>query len=826
MEPQPRAWPVFSGIAPFLADDYMRRPETGKGPWDALHPGRTVILGPGGDPGTPASSYGGTGKTQLAAAFATKLWTAGELDLLVWLYAGSRDSIMTGYAQALADIRVAALPGKPEAAAARFLTWLAGTGRRWLVVLDDLAEPADAERLWPQGPGGQVLVTTRLAGLSPSPATPGSTGQDAPHPAPGQQAIAVPAFSQREAIDYISAQLNEDPFQAAGSVDLAIALDCLPAGLALAVAYLHDSGQDCRSYRLAGAQRKQDLADMIPSDPLAPFWILAIDRAMQFAPRELAWPALKLAAVLGPAWIPGAVLTSSAACAYVTGRPGGRRGDQADLRAAFENLARLGLLRIDPDDEVRTVLVPAVLQFSVRQAMTPAELRQTVQAAASAVRESWPEGSGQADLEQALRDCVTSVRRCDELALWHPDGHPLLVRFGRSLDDARMAETAVAYWRGLARRSAEVLGARSAFTLQIRERLASSATAAGHSDEAVGLREGLAADLDKAVGWIDPQAITARASLAVALRAVGRLSEAISLSERVAADSDLVFGPAHLQTTESLRELGSAYRDAQRYPEAIRVLQRCLAVREQTIGLMHPETISARHDLAEAYRRASRADEAILLYQKTLARVANAVNATNADAVAAREILAIAYYQAGRADDAAATFEQALGEWERVPGAGPGDTIAARANLAAIYCLSGRLKEAIPLYESELADLERVSGPGHPDTLRARWNLAAAYHRAKRLPEAVALGEATLADCEQILGPGHWETLTARANLAHAYHAVGRLKRASAQFDRALRDCERSLGPDDTLTEAVRALRKRYLAGRQGAAPIIAPPRT
>jgi tetratricopeptide (TPR) repeat protein len=824
MQPQPRAWPVFSGRVPFLADGYMRRPETGKGPWDGLHPGLTVVLGPDGDPSASASWSGGTGKTQLAAAFANKLWVAGELDLLVWLYAGNRDSIVTGYAQALADIRVAAPPGQPEAAAARFLTWLAETGRRWLVVLDDLAEPADAEGLWPHGPSGQLLVTTRLAGLSPRPATPGVTRPDGPPPAAEQRRIAVPAFSQREAIDYITAQLNEDPFQAAGSVDLAIALGCLPAGLALAVAYLRDSGQDCRHYQRASAQRKQELADLIPSDPLVPFWILALDRAMQFAPRELAWPALKLAAVLGPAWIPGSVLTSSAACAFVTGRPAVTRGDQASLRAAFENLARIGLVRIEPDDEIRTVLVAAALQSSVRQTMTPAELGQTIQAAADAVSESWPEGTAQPELEQALRDCATSVMRCDERALWHPDGHRLLVRVGQSLDAASMPETALGYWRDLARRSAKELGARSPFTLQIRDRLASAATAAGHADEAVGLRADLAADLDKAVGWIDPRAITARASLAVALRAVGRLSEAISLSERVAADSDLVFGPADAHTTESLRELGSAYRDAERYPEAIRVSQRCLAVREQTIGLMQAETISARHHLADVYLRAGRAEEAISLYQQALARVESTGSAAHPEAVTARENLAAACYRAGRTDEAAAAFERALAEWQRVPGAGPGHTIAARANLAAIYCLSGRLKEAIPLYESEVADLERVSGPDHPDTLRARWNLAAACHRAKRLPEAVQLGEATLADCERVLGPGHRETLTSRANLAHAYHAAGQLKRASAQFDRALRDCERSLGPDDPLTDTVRALRKRYLAGRQGAAPIIAAP--
>ena len=815
----------MSGTVPSLADGHIWRPETGQGPWDALRPGRTVVLGPVGDLRAPARFRGGTGKTQLAAAFALKLWAAAELDLLVWLNAGSRDSIITGYARALADIAVAAPPGKPEAAAARFLTWLADTGRRWLVVLDGLAESADAEGLWPHGPSGQVLVTTGTAGLSPRSATSGSPRRDAPPPAAEQLAIAVPAFSPREAMNYISVRLNDDPYQAGGSLDLAIAADCLPVGLALAATYLLDSGQNCRQYGLACHRYGQDWAERTAADPLTPFWLLAVDRARQFAPAGLAWPALKLAAVLGPAGIPRAVLTSPAACAFVTGRHVVTDGDQASLRAAFGNLQRLGLVTIEPDDEIRTVSVPAAIQSSVQQAITPVELRRIVRVAADAICESWPESGAQADLEQAFRDCATSVRRCDDLALWGQGCHPLLVKVGQSLDDAQLAETALIYWRDLARRSADYIGARSPATLQLREHIASAAEAASRINEAISLREELAVDIDEIAGPTHPQAITSRASLAVALRTAGRLSDAISLSERLVAASELVFGPAHEQTAERLRELGSAYGDAGRYPDAISAFQRCLALREQATGLMHPQTISARHHLAEAYRRADRDKETIRLYLEALTKVENAVGAAHPEAVTARENLAIAYYYAGRTDEAAATFERALADWTRVNGAGPADTIAARANLAAIYCLSGRLKEAIPLYESEVADLDRIRGQSHPETLRARWNLAAACHRAKRLPEAIRLGEATLAACEQILGPGHWETLTARANLAHACHAAGLLKRASAQFDRALRDCERSLGTEDPLTSAVRELRKRYLAGRQGAAPIIAPPK-
>ena len=821
MEPQRRTWPIQSGTVPVLAEGFTWRPETGGGPWEELRPGATIVVGPDNDARSAAGRRGGTGKTQLAAAFARRLWMAGNLDLLVWVDAGSRDRLVAGYAKALGDIRIAAPPGKPEAAAARFLSWLGTTSRRWLVVLDGLADPADAQGLWPHGPGGQTLVTTLLGGLNPKIPRPGRAERNAPQPQ--QLSIALPPFSQREALQYLTDRLNDDPYQAAGALDVAAILDCLPAGLDLSVTYLLDTGQDCRQYRLASERYRRDWADWIGTNPLASAWMLAVDRASQLAAGGLPWRALKLIAVLGAAGIPGAVLTSTASAAYIVGRNAVSAADQASVRAVFGDLERVGLVRIEPDDEIRTVHVAAVIQSSVRQAMGPTELRRAVQVAADAICECWPDDS-QLELLQALRDCATSLRRSDDLALWEPGRHPLLVQAGESLDEAQMVDTALAYWRDLAGRSAKQHGVNSPHTWDLRERLASAATAADRGDEAIGLREDLCADIDEIEGPASPEAIAARASLAIAYRTAGRLDEAIRLGSRVAAESDQVLGAAHPERRRSLRELGRAYCEAGLYREAIDVLQRCLALHAQTIGTMQPETVSVRGLLADAYRRAGRASDSIAIYTEALAQVENAVGATRRDSITAREDLAMACYLAGRAGEAATTFERALADWRRIPGSNPASTVGARSSLAAIYCLNGRPREAIPMLQSLQADLEQVCGHAHPDTLRARWNLAAALHLARRLPEAVELGEGALADCEVALGMGHRETLTTLANLAHAYHATGRLKRASAYFDRALRDCERAVGPDDPLTVAVRDLRQRYLAGRQGLAPIIAPP--
>ena len=152
---------VRSGEVPPLADCFSTRPETVPGLADALVPGRPVILT---GPEARRHQYdwpGGTGKTQLAVYLAESLWRARQVELLVWVTATSRASVLASYAQAFADRAGTAPAGDAETAAARLVGWLATTGQRWLVVLDDVTAPADLEGLWPQGPAGRVVVTTR-----------------------------------------------------------------------------------------------------------------------------------------------------------------------------------------------------------------------------------------------------------------------------------------------------------------------------------------------------------------------------------------------------------------------------------------------------------------------------------------------------------------------------------------------------------------------------------------------------------------------------------------------------------------------------------------
>src|SRR5579863_10779359 len=139
-------WPVRSGAIPPLADGFISRMETAADLAAALIPGATVVLGPGRAPGGRSGDWlASSGKTQVAAGLAESLWQAGKLDLLIWVDATSRAAVLSGYVAAAVAASSTDPAGDAETVASRMVNWLAKTSRPWLLVLDDLTDPADLE---------------------------------------------------------------------------------------------------------------------------------------------------------------------------------------------------------------------------------------------------------------------------------------------------------------------------------------------------------------------------------------------------------------------------------------------------------------------------------------------------------------------------------------------------------------------------------------------------------------------------------------------------------------------------------------------------------
>jgi len=741
---------VRSGAVPPLADSFSARPETAPGLADALLPGRLIVLT---GPEARRQRYdwpGGTGKTQLAAYLAESLWRAREVELLVWVTATTRASVLTGYAQAFADRAGAAPAGDAETAAARFAGWLATTSQRWLVVLDGVAAPADLEGLWPQGPAGRVVVTTRspmvLQGM-PSPLV-----------------LPIGAFSSHEALTYLMARLSTDPDQRVGAVDLLEDLGREPLALAQASATIASSGLTCRDYRDLFARRKDQIARAIGGEPSAKAvtWTLSVEQADQLLPGRMAQPCLALAVLLDCHGIPGEVFSTPAACEFIGGHGNGDAPDPKRSGGALRSLERTGLLTIDPASAARTVRVHPVVQAAARSA-TPQPMRdQAARAAARALLQAWPADGGQPPLADALRSCAASLQQAAAESLWAGGCHAVLFQAGRSLDSAGLSGPAVAHWRSLASASERMLGPSHQDTLLAADRLASALLAAGMGAEAVALRQRTVEARAGAKGHDHPGTIAARADLGQALIAAGRPADAIIVLEAALAACGHGPAPDGLDPLMLQDTLSAAYAGDGRHQDAIRLGRRTLADRERRQGSGHPDTMAARAHLADVC------------------------------------------LAGGRAKDAIGHGKRALADRERVLGPDHPDTIASLSALATAYQSARRLKDAIPLYERRLGSRTRLQGADHPDTITARGNLASAYHSAGRLAAAIQLYEQTIVSCQRAHGPDHPDTLTLRANLAQAYYAVGRLSDAVALLRAVAADCERVLPPGHPLAKTVR----------------------
>jgi len=692
---------------PTLAADFRTRLETGPSLLAALPAGAAVALvpdraaqaansGPAAAPGTP-DWLRSSGKSQLAAAFAESLWQSRGVDLLLWIDATSRASVLSGYAAAMAAATGRNQASSSESVAAQFISWLGETSRSWLVVLDDLAGTANLDDLWPAGPAGRVLVTSADPAAVPR----------------GVRIVPVGSFSLREAISYLSERVSADPDKRHGALEVAPDLDLAPVALAQASAVIASSPLSCREYRSQFVRLREQLAQSPAAWPpaAAVTWRLSFDRADQLAPGGSAHWLMALAALLDGHGVPQTVFAVPAAGEFLVGRgdipPSGEYA-----RAALAALEQVGLLTIDRVTAPPTIRISQVLQAALRAAMPEGMQDQVARYAADALLQAWPERELPGWPASGLRSSVATLRQLTGDLLWDGGCHPLLVRAGDSLDQARLTGPAVDHWLDLATTGGRLLGGGHPDTMLACERLADAYLAAGRAADAVPWFE-----------WLHD-----------------------SLTDKL--------GPDHRDVTQARRRHGHALVAALQFPAAITVLESAVPQFEQVCGSSHADTFGARDELAAAYLAAGQHADAITLYQRTLADRERAQGERHPQTMTTRHGLAASYLAGGRAKEAVAAYKRVVADRERVLGPDHLDTLTARNNLGRAYQATGKTATAELACEQAWAGFERVLGPRHPDTLRSRAELAQLYLRLGRYGDARTLLRDTVDRLERVLPDG------------------------------------------------------------------------
>jgi tetratricopeptide (TPR) repeat protein len=707
------------GEVPPLAEGFTDRPDTAADLADVLVPGSAVALVSNPAPESLPNWPGATGKTQIAAMIAESLWQSRFIDGLIWISVTNRAAVLSGFVQASVAATGLEPTGTAGSVAVRFISWLGETRQPWLVVLDDLPEAVDLSGLWPDGPAGRLLIT------SPKPLV----GR------PGTRVIPVGFFSTREALNGLSERLSANPVQRQGAIDLAETLGREPLALGQASAVVASSNLTCRDYRDLFLQRRDEIwigAEQIPSAATVT-WILCLERAESLLTGPSVRLMLVFLALLDGHGIPGVVFGTQALTAYLAGVPMAPMASAPFSAAADPKrvwnvllaLERVGLIGINRDVAPPTVLMSPSLQTAIKMA-APAELQEpAARAAASALLEVWPAQEPQPWAAASLRANAASLQDSAVDALLAEGCHPVLLRLGRSLDEARLVVPAVDFWSDLAARCDAKL-------------------IPGH-----------------------PDILTVAAQLAAAYLAAGNAAEAVQWYQRVLADRTRELTPGHPAIVAARVSLAQALIMAGESVDAVAVMLRAVGEDEQFRGDGHPETLSARDELATAYQAAGDYAAAGHLLARSLADRERLQGPRDPLTMATRERLAAACLAEGRFKDAISHYKRVLADREKVLGRGHLDTIATAANLSAAYQAAGRIPAAMQYAERCCVDSARVLGPDHADTLTRSANLAHLYYAAGRVGDAGALLRETAVRCERTLGPGHPLTAVVLQSLAN-----------------------------------------------------------
>lgn len=700
-----RVEPVLVGVIPRRADCFQDRETTGR-----LH-------GTVGNDGKAAQTHvltgtGGEGKTQLAAAY-TRQAHADGVQVLVWANAASRDGVVSAYADAAVRLNLALADREDQQRSARaFLAWAETTPQSWLVVLDDVRQPADLNGLWPStapvpddhpapgpatDPAGnpvdcapdsrRVVVTTRLRAAS-------LAGAD-------RRTIDVGVFIDREARAYLRAKLAGRAPDPADIDALADDLGRLPLALAQAATYITNQDITCAEYRRRLAARRLDR--VFPRPPELPddhehiieaTWDLSIDQAGQAEPVGLARPVLYLASMLDPNGIPQAVLTSQPARDFLARYLPSPSSESPvvsseDVDEALRTLHRYSLIDHDRTAVHREIRIHQLVQRATRENLTtqaeggPDQFAMLAEATDQALDAVWPDpDDGQ--LSPVLRANAFALQRAAGPALWNPNttGLTVLLKAANSLGESGQIAQAVSVITNLTTSAMRHLGSDHLITLVARNDLANFTGMTGDATGAVTALEQLLTDQLRVLRPDHGLNLAVRNSLAHWREAAGDTAGAGQAFEELFTDLLRWYGPDD------------------------------------------PETLKVRHYLADWRAESGDAAEAVVVFEELVAESLQVIGPDHIHTFWARDSLSRWRGRAGDAVGAAAGYEELLTDelqtlWPDHP-----RILYVRGCLAHWHGATGDAAGAITALEGLLADQLRVLGHDHVDTRTTRDSLA------------------------------------------------------------------------------------------------------
>jgi hypothetical protein len=559
---------------------------------------------------------GGVGKTQLAIEFAHRF--ADSYDLIWWI--DSEQALLIADQFAALGSALGCVPAGVGVEVARTAV-LNDLRQRpgWLLIFDNVEQPADIADWLPDSATGHVLITTRATGWHETAAAP----------------IEVDIFARAESVTLLRERvpwLTEADAQA-----LAGQLGDLPLAITQAASYLADSRMPATEYLgLLKTRAARLLSEGTPASyprSLAGAIQLTMERLTARNPAAAALA--EICSFFAPEPIPLTLFPATAG--QLAGPLAHAASDPIAWRNLLADLNRTTVARVD------------------HQSLQLHRLNQSI------LRDQLPADHAAATRDLAATVLVTSQPPDpDDPANW-PAWAPLVPHILAS--DPAASDRADL--RDLACQAARYL-------------LVHADTQA-----ACDLAKDLHEAWNQRLGPDHPQTLTAATRLAHALRNLAEFSQARQLDEDTLASRRRVLGEDHPDTRRSANNLAVGLSALGDHQAARQLDEDTLASRRRVLGEDHPHTLNSANNLAVDLSALGDHQAARQLHEDTLTRYRRVLGEDHPDTLRTANYLAYDLYILGHHQAARQLHEDTLTRYRRVLGDDHPDTQRSANNLAA-----------------------------------------------------------------------------------------------------------------------------------------------
>lgn len=289
--------------------------------------------------------------------------------------------------------------------------------------------------------------------------------------------------------------------------------------------------------------------------------------------------------------------------------------------------------------------------------------------------------------------------------------------------------------------------------------------AQGKLDDSVEMYQKSLAGKERVLGQNHPSTLDTVSDLGNLYRERGKLEEVEDIYRRAIAGYKEALGPDHPSTFKAVGNLGNLYRDQGKLAEAEEMYQQALAGKERVLGRENTSTLNTVSNLGNLYRDQGKLGQAGQMYQQALAGYEKILGPDHPFSLDAVGNLGTLHRDQGNLKEAEEMYQRALIGYENYLSQDHPSILTIVGNLGGLYRDQGNLEEAEEMYQQALIGKERILGPSHTSTLKTISNLASLYRNKGKLKDAKEMYQRALVGYENALHPDHPVTLSIIGNL-------------------------------------------------------------